>query len=766
MEQNSFQTENLVENELPLAEIFFHYLRYWKYFILSMVIFLSLGYVYLRYSTPVYKVASKIEISDEKKGNSAVDMTAFNDLGIFTSRNNLDNEIEVLNSQTLMKGVIDSLRIGVSYFTEGRVKDMEIYKQTPVFVTMSNVEKTGSFTVDLVDEHSLSVRSPQEGFDRIVELGTEVSSPWGLLAFSLNPFGTANYPVTVVVGNPKEFPVVQIRPLNKTSSVVEVSTTIACTEKGKDIVNTLVDHYNKNAINEKNYVAYSTIRFIDERLGIISGELQTAEKDVELYHKQQGITDLQAQGQLLLASSTEYDKKITDAIIQLDILRSIKSFLMAPANNGNIIPANVGLTDHTILSLIQTYNSETTEKNKSTAGMKAGNPILVQAENHIASIRDNLLKGINISESSMELNIRELKRQENMYLGKARGLSTQERESRDLYRQQTIKETLYTYLLQKREETGLSLVLATPNAKVIDMAYFDSKPVKPKKSIIMLAALILAIIIPFSVIYIKDLFDNKIHSKEDILRILKVPFLGDIPFVKSKDPFPVAKVRSAIAEKFRVISSNLEFMTGNDKSKIISVTSTTSGEGKSFFSFNLAMSLATTGKKTLLIDLDIRKSSLNKILDVEVTKGSALFLADPKIRISEVIDKSGHYHEKLDIIPVMIFPPNPAELLASNRLEQLFQMVERDYEYIIVDMAPIGLVADAFRINAFSTATIYLTRADYTYKQALLEIQELYRENRLHNLGIVLNAVAPTKRYGYGYGYGYGNYSHNYYTEE
>ncbi|GHU62030.1 tyrosine protein kinase [Bacteroidia bacterium] len=758
MEQNNFQTENIVEDEMPLAEIFVHYLRYWKFFILSIVVCLGLGYAYLLYTTQVYKVVSKIEISDEKKGKSALDMTAaFSDLGLFTPKNNLDNEIEVINSQTLMKSVVDSLRIGVSYFVQGRIKNTEIYKHTPVYVTISNVEKTGSFTIDRVNENALLIHSDKEEFDRVVEIDTEVNSPWGLLVLSQNPFGTVDYPIEVVVGDPKILPEVTISPVNKLSSVVEISIMTSCPEKGQDIINTLVGLYNRNAINEKNYVANNTIEFIDERLLNIGQDLKEAEEEVEGYRQKKGITDLEAQGKILLASTNEYEKKITEAEIQLNILRSVKSFLWAPGNKGNIAPSNVGLTDQTILSLIHTYNTEVIEKNKATAGMKEGNPILVETENRIASIRENLLKGIDISETSLMSTISELKKQEAMFMGKTRGLSTQEKESRELYRTQNIKESLLTYLLQKREETGLSLVLATPNAKVIDMANYSSIPVKPKKAIILLAALILALIIPICVIYVKDLFDNKIHSKEDIVKILNAPYLGEIPLVKVEQPFPVLKVRSFIAEKFRTVASNLEFMIGNEKSKVITVTSYTSGEGKSFFSLNLAMSLATIGKKTILIDLDIRKSVLSKNIDPKVSKGSAVFLSDAKINIDEVIDKSGTYHKNLDIIPVKIFPPNPSELLASDRLDLLFRSVKDDYEYIIVDTAPVGLVADAFSVNQYSSATIFLTKEDYTYKQILQEIQELYRNNKLRKLGVVLNGATPVQKCGHGYG--------NYYIE-
>jgi len=769
MEPDNFQLENTEHEEISIVEIFFHYFRHWKSFLLSLAICLGLAAVYLFLATPKYKIISRVVINDEKKGQTVDVMTAFSDLGIVAPKSTLDNEIEILRSRTLMKGVVDSLRIGVSYVKKGAIKSREIYRGTPIFAFIPNVMKSGSFTVDMVSENVFSIHaSDGEDFNQKVEIGKEVNSPWGTLRLTLNPFGTESYPVEVFVKSPDSpgfLPNVDINAVNKTSSVVELSLVTPTPPKGQDIINTTIAHYNKNAIEDKNYVANSTITFIDDRLLSVSGELQTAEKNVETYQKSQGITDLQAQGQLLLTSSSEYNKKITDGGIQLYLLRQIQNYLMNPANKDNAIPSNVGLTDPTVISLINKYNDQILARKKTTVGMSENHPQLIEINNQIALIRDDLLRGIDISEASVQSTIRELQRQENLYMGKARDLTTQERESRDLYRQQSLKETLFTYLLQKREETALSLAMATPNAKVIDPAFYDKIPVKPKRMIILLAAFMLAVIIPVIVIYIMDLFDNKIHRKEDVTRIITAPFLGIVPVLKDKeDPFPVLKTRSSIAERFRTIITNLEFMVGSERRKIISVTSFTSGDGKSFFSRNLAMSLATTGKRTLLIDLDLRKSIMIKTLgSINTQKGSATFLSDPKVRINEIIDTSHSFHKNLDIIPVHIFPPNPAELLSSGRLEQLFQTIGREYDYIVVDTAPVGLVADVYNINAYALSTIFLLRADYTVKKVLPEIQELYKEKRLNNLSIVLNAVTDENIYGYGQ---YSHYKHNYYMDD
>ena len=766
MEQENLQSDNLNQNEVSLVETFFHYLSYWKLFVISIIVCLVLTGIYLLYTTPLYRVSSPIILNDNTKNQTTIDVNAFRDLGIFTPTSNLGNEVAILNSRSLMRSVADSLHLEISYFIDKGVRQQDIYKNTPVLVSIANIEKTGSFTIEKADTNTFSIRSRKGDFNQIVKTGEDVVSPWGLLHLKENPFGTASYPITVVVNNPERLPVINITSSKGTSSVVELSIIIDNIQKGKDIINTLVTIYNQNAINDKNYIATNTINFINNRLDFIAKELSSAEMDVENYKKQKGITDLGAQGQMLLASSSEYTQKINNAEVQLSILLDIKAFLSQASNAGNLLPANVGLTDQTILSLINTYNSTILEKQRATAGMKDNMPTVIEYNKRIAQIKDDLLKGINFAESTSRLTLRELRKQEGTYLGQAQNLTTQERESRELMRQQSIKEQLFIYLLQKKEETSLSLAMATPNARVVDEAsLFGGGLVSPKKAILLLAALIIGVILPVVFIYVKDLFDTKVHTKEEVTRTVKAPFLGEIPDIKdNKEAFPVLKVRSGVAEKFRIIISNLGFMTGGLPKKIISVTSSAPSEGKSFFARNLALSLATNGKKTLLIDLDIRKSELLKILNLETQHGSVYFLSNPSATLSEIIHV-GKYHKNLDIIPVKIYPPNPAELLESERLKTLFKEASALYEYIVVDTAPAGLVADAYAINKFVTNTIYVIRAGITHKQALHDIQEIYKEKKLNNVTCILNAVPITKRYGYHYNYNYGNYKHSYYTE-
>jgi capsular exopolysaccharide synthesis family protein len=753
MQAIDVQTNNQEQEEVSIAEIFFKYFRYWKWFLISVAVVLLTAFIYVRYATNLYKVYSSVLIKDNQNGKAKLDYNAFSDLGINLPDSNFENEVELLKSKTLMRQVVDSLGIGVAYYKAGNIKKQEIYKNTPVWVSVRNQTNFGSFVIDSKGDSVFTITSSEENFSRTFKIEEEITSPWGLLAFKPNPFGMEEFPIEVFLHHPSYYPIIQIVSVSKASSVVEISLITPTPDKGEDIINTLVYIYNKQAIEEKNYVATQTIRFIDERLGVISGELRTAEKKVEDYKHTRGLTDVAAEAQLFLSASDNYDRRISEMETQLSLLRSIKAFLLSPEHEGNVAPSNVGLTDPTILDLLTRYNEEILTKNRNSVGMKENNPVIQEYKIRIAQLKNDIIKGIDISESGMQTTLKELRSQENLYMSKVKGLSSIERESRALYRQKDIKESLFIYLWQKQEETGLSLALATPNALVVDAAATDYNPVAPKRNIILLAALLIGLIIPILVIYIKDLFDNKIRGKEQLLQIINAPFLGEIPVDKSEKPFPVLNARSEIAEKFRLITSNLSFVIPDSGSKVIMVTSSQMGEGKSFFSRNLASSFATLGKKTLLIDTDMRKSHMNKLLGISPEAGVAMFLANKEIDVWSIIDQSKTFHKNLDIMPVKIFPPNPAELLASDRLNLLFETIKDVYDYVIVDTAPVSLISDTYRINEFADATIFVTRADYTYKSALPEINSLYKNHKLHNITIVLNAVTPPKYYGHGYYY-------------
>jgi len=764
MDTTNLQTEQ--QNEEALSEIFFHYLKYWKWFVASVIVCVLLAFIYVRYSTREYNVFARVLIKDENKGAVLPDFNAFSDLGLMSQSNSFDNEIEILMSATLMKEVVDSLNLLVDYYTVGRIKDLEVYHHTPVYASVKNQMSWGSLIVNKTEDGKYNIQSKQFDFEQTVMPDSAFYSPFGTITLSENPFGQAEFPIQIVVHHPKYLPYIQVTPANKLATVVQIAYQTAVPEKGEDIINTLIRLYNQNTINEKNYAANRTIAFIDERLVDIQAGLKSSEIEVEQFKRDNGLTDPTAEAQLYLTSQNEYYKKATEAEIQLRVVRDLKKFLMDPANLGQPAPSNIGLTDQTVILLINQYNTLIAQKMSATINMTEKNPTVQEYNTRIAELKDNLMQGINIAEAGLQTTANSLKQQSDTYLAKTRNLTTQERKARELIRSKDIQESLVIYLLQKQEETQLSLALATPNAIVLDQADYSPIPVKPKTRIILLAAFLIGLIIPIGVVYVIDLFDTKLRSKDQLTRIVKAPFIGEIPLSKSTKPFPVLALNSSIAEKFRILTANLEFIIPKHKNKVIMITSTTANEGKSFFARNLAMSLATSGSKTLIIDLDMRKSILNKTLQMAPEQGIAMYLSNPDIKVADIIDKSGSFNKNLHIIPLKVFPPNPIELLVSGRLDDLFKAIEDEYDYIIVDTPPVGLVSDSFYFNKYVDATIYLVRHAYTSKYALPEIEALYNERKLKNMVVALNGVDPTKMYGAGYG-AYGNYGKSsYYTTD
>jgi capsular exopolysaccharide synthesis family protein len=758
------QQVNNVSDEISVIELIFRYLREWKMFAISVCVCLVAAYIYIVRTVPLYNSYSKIIVSDETRGQTEQDMIAtFNDIGLFSDKNNLDNEIEILRSETLMQKVSDSLHLNIGYYKKIGFKTYEIYNNSPVYATIADQIETGRFRVDSLSEEKIKLTSLDFDYAEEIEFGQEALTPCGLLTVFQNPYGTEVYPIIISVNHPENLPAVSVNTMSKTSSVVEVSIITQNVQKGRDIVNTLIALYNLDAIEDKNVVAKNTIAFIEDRLKDNSSELDRAEKSVETYRRTESVMNIEEQSRHLLNFSEKNLTQINEMQTLLFILKQTKSFVSNQANAQKVIPTNNGLTDATVINLIAAYNKEISEKLRTTSGMAAINPIVRDFDRRISTIKESLLQGIDQSINTAELTISELRKQEGLNRSMASSLPTKERESRNLLREQAIQETIVKYLMQKKVETGLSLALATPKAKVVDAAK-SFGPVKPRKSIIFLAALAIGLIIPVVIIYLIDLLDVKVHSRGDVTKTLTAPFIGEIPFSKDKNPLPTLRSRSFIAEKFRIIGAKLEFIVGQSdrKTKIINVTSSTPSEGKSFCSRNLALSLATTGKKTLLLDLDLRNSATQKILlDIKKEKGSTLFLADSKIKISDVINRDAYY-PNFDIIPVKVYPPNPAELLSSNRLPKLFSELENlDYDYIIVDSAPYSLVSDTFIINRYSDATIFVVREDYTPKNMLHDMQELYKENKLKNVSWILNCVDFNKKYGYGYS-GYGKH---YYDE-
>ena len=554
-----------------------------------------------------------------------------------------------------------------------------------------------------------------------------------------------------------------IAPTSKTTSVAVISLKNSSLQRGQDFINQLLEMYNRNTNNDKNEIAQKTAEFIDERIGIISKELGSTEANLETFKRDAGITDLTSEAQIALAGNAEYEKKSVENRTQISLVNDLRKYLRG--NEYEVLPSNVGLQDAALIGAIERYNEMLIERKRLLRTSTENNPAIVNLDTSIRAMKANVqatlegtLQGLMITKESLD-------REASRYSRRISNAPGQERAYVSIARQQEIKAGLYLMLLQKREENAIALAATANNAKIIDEAIADDIPVSPKRSMIYLIALMLGVGIPVGIIYLIELTKFKIEGRADVEKLTSVPVVGDIPLTDEKDDkngsiAVFENKNNLMSETFRNIRTNLQFMLDNDQ-KVILVTSTVSGEGKSFVSSNLAISLSLLGKKVVIVGLDIRKPGLNKVFNLSSKeKGITQYLANPEMDLMSLIQQSD-VNKNLYILPGGTVPPNPTELLARDGLDKAIEILKKNFDYVILDTAPIGMVTDTLLIGRVADLSAYVCRTDYTHKAEYTLINELYHEKKLPNLCTIINGVDLKKRK-YGYYYGYGKYGKHY----
>ena len=570
---------------------------------------------------------------------------------------------------------------------------------------------------------------------------------------------TINKPMRVAKGYCSSL---SIAPTSKTTSVAVISLKNSSLQCGQDFINQLLEMYNRNTNNDKNEIAQKTAEFIDERISIISKELGSTEADLETFKRDAGITDLTSEAQIALAGNAEYEKKSVENRTQISLVNDLRKYLKG--NEYEVLPSNVGLQDAALIGAIERYNEMLVERKRLLRTSTENNPTIVNLDTSIRAMKANVqatlegtLQGLMITKSNLD-------REASRYSRRISNAPGQERAYVSIARQQEIKAGLYLMLLQKREENAIALAATANNAKIIDEAIADDTPVSPKRSMIYLIALVLGVGIPVGIIYLIELTKFKIEGRADVEKLTSVPIIGDIPLTDEKNDkngsiAVFENKNNLMSETFRNIRTNLQFMLDNDQ-KVILVTSTVSGEGKSFVSANLAISLSLLGKKVVIVGLDIRKPGLNKVFQLSNReKGITQYLSNPETDLMELVQPSD-INKNLYILLGGTVPPNPTELLARNGLDKAIETLKKHFDYVIMDTAPIGMVTDTLLIGRVADLSVYVCRADYTHKAEYTLINELSIEKKLPNLCTVINGVDLKKRkYGYYYGYGkYGKY--------
>jgi tyrosine-protein kinase Etk/Wzc len=751
IDQSFFQQEE--ESDFNLKELLLNYLSYWKWFVLSLTIALAAAFVYLRYQTPVYNIHSSILVKDQKKGPDAM----MKELDLFSSSKVIDNEIEILKSYTLMEKVVTDLNLQVSYFTKENFKrEDELYSESPVmlkFKTQNDLVYEKPLNLKIIDGANAELNGIR------VPLNREVKTAYGI--FTLQMTGKSNEVEALKI---KISPVeavteglianLNVEPSSKASSVLLLTVLDPKPLRGRDILNKLVEVYNLAGLEDKNKVAANTLRFIEDRLVLISKDLTNAEKTVENYKSQQGITDISAESGLFLESVQENDNQLSQIKIQQSVVENIEKYVRSKDNAAGTVPATLGISDPTLLGLIQSLSEMESQRAQAMKMVKADNPIVTALDDQIAGTKSNLSENLQSLRKSLSITRQQLENRNRQMEGMIRTVPGKERALVDITRQQGIKNNLYIYLLQKREETALSYASAVSDSRTIDMARTGGVPVKPVKRDIYLMFALAGLIIPFAIIYLIDLLNDKITSRRDIEKVTSAPILAEISYTEHHEAIIVSSNnREMMGEQIRSLRTNLSFLNPGSGVQSILFSSSMSGEGKSFISLNLGASLAMTEKKTIILEFDLRKPKLHSALEMQNKLGLSNYLVG-KATLDEIIFPVAG-QEDYYIITCGDIPPNPSELLLNGRLAQLYRELRETFDFIITDAPPVGIVTDAQILEQQADATMFVLRHEYTPKERLKVFDTLYREKKFKNLNIVFNGVKKGAKYGYGNGYGY-----------
>lgn len=773
---------------IDLKAIIVSYAKHWKWFVLVGLVALIIAYIHIRYTIPEYEVQAQIQIVEEKNANDG--MSVFQDLGILggASSKNVEDEMEILASRSNFIDVVKELRLNVQVTSVGNIINSEVYGNPPINVNLIAADSIiNSTTYDFIIEFSSATTFDfAETEDLPVKTyayGNGISTPNGDLVITPNVKDTKTLvgrkykvsirPVETVARTLKT--AVRLSLTAEFSNIIKISMINAIPTKSKDIINKLIEIYNRNAVEEKRLVANATSDFINNRIQLISGTLSSVDQDAQELLTEKGMTGSGLEVGAAVQVSAGSRQNLENTKVQLQMVTGLKDYVDGETGYDEMPMVDVGsgaLSQATIQ-----YNTLVSERKRLLKSANEQNPIIVNLDEQLDGLKNTIQSSLTSLERNIGMNVGTLQNQLGRIQGTIYSAPENQRELRNITRKQETTESLYLYLLQKREESQIAFASASPKSNIIDDAYVaNPTPVKPKKAITYLAALILGLLVPFGVIYSKELLDTKIHNKHGLEALVSdIPVLGELPKLGKKESKMILKDdRSILAEALRIIRTNLDYLMktkekgGIKKSNIVYVTSGVPGEGKTFMSTNLAMILGSTQKKVLLIGADIRNPKFYSYFigeDVDKLKGKERkrdlglteYLFDKTLTTSDIVNTMLVHHTTIDVIYSGKIPPNPAELLMSDRVGALLEDVSGQYDYVIVDTAPLMVVSDTLLISAYADHIIYVTRAGITELKSIDFPLQLVKEGKLKNVSFVVNDV-NTDNLGYGgkYGYGYG----------
>lgn len=757
------------DEELNLREIFEKYFYYWKWFLFSLIIAVTLAFIYLRYAARQYETKAQVMLVDKTSGAPELDALK-GILGDIQTSPEVEDQIEVIKSRRLITKVVEKHKLNRLYYTEGRLKSTEITEaESPIIIVIENptAQYEESFEASLLTEikdNKIKVIENDLFATGVYRSGQSIDTKIGTLRFLIQSAEAENSQIRIVLRSVskavddlrKDILVTAGGSKNKNTKTVEISMTGPNKKRAEVIINSLIEIYDQDTKDDSKRVANATVKFISERLGIVTGDLTDIDRDLEDFKTLHKTNDPLTEAGEYFSDAMATDRKSVEIATRLEISKHLESVLNS--KDDELLPVNIGIEDQSLNTAIDAYNRLMLEKQDNSKSLKENNPLMKNLNQSISDVKISIRKSLHLYQDNLKSQMGATQNQKSKTEGKLNQFPKQESGLRKIARQQQIVESIYLFLLQKREEAEIRGAATVDAVKVVDYAYTSPGPVAPKTQIIYLAAILLGLVVPFGAIYLKLMFDNKVKDKKDIRKFYSGPYLGEIP--TADEGLIGIHDNSGLAEAFRILRGNLKFLLPQRKSgRVLIATSTVSGEGKTFVAINLAQILALTSKKVILIGADLRVPKLLDYLELgeeyKNSGGLSNLLAEDNADYRDVLIQK-QTEIKFDLIHSGPIPPNPAELLMVPKWKELIERLKTEYDYIVIDTAPIGMVEDTGIIGAVADATLYVVRANYLDKRMLEILGDNYNSNKFKNMAVVLNDINYSRGYGYGYGYGYG----------
>ncbi|MDR2383134.1 MAG: polysaccharide biosynthesis tyrosine autokinase [Prevotellaceae bacterium] len=789
-EKYNNKTETHEEGGMTITDYLNLVTSNWYWFVLSVAACLSLAVLYLQITPRIYERSAQIMIKEDAKqggGGSGVDeMAVLSELNFFAPKSNVNNEVELLRSKRMRLEVAKMLNLSTRYMVKSKLKTTELYRDSPVSASFPHSEdgEVFSFTLNVLSPEELELSEFKQGETIYPEISIKTrmsdttDTPVGKIVIFPTLYNSEEYlntPIYITksgLNQTAEYLNINAS-ADKNNTVITLSLADNVPARAEDVLNTLISVYNKDNIIYKNQVVEKTSDFIKKHLDIIEQELELVDKDISEYRSENMATDIQASTEIFLTESSTYNKQIFELQNQLSVAEFIKEYLINPANNNNLIPSSSGIDNSPVESQISEYNGMMLKRARLIENGSEKSPAVIELTNALIAMKQSIIRSIDNLIVVLGLQIKGLKNREEQTNEKIANVPKKEQEMIPIKRRLGTQEELYLYLLKKRIENELAGAVTISNFRIVNEAGGGMFPISPKSRMIMLAALIAGLLLPFTIIWLRESLNTSIRGPKDITDNLTVPYLGTVPQSrrKKKTKHDVASSsliikdnsRDHISEAFRVIRSNMDFMTTKNNAKVIMTTSFNIGSGKSFISLNLAMSFALTNKKIIIVDLDLRKAFVSTCVGSPKT-GISAYLSGINSNLNELIVKEWR-NPNLDILPVGKLPPNPAELLLSPKFKELLSILQKRYDYVFLDTTPINIVADASIVADSANMTIFVVRERLLDRRMLPELEQIYKTGKFSNMAVLLNAsnMLSGKYYGRYGGYGrYGHYGHTY----